>query len=86
MAERKTSQVTMTTEEGRLILDFSQLQSVLEIWKPLSSKGKRQASFGRIQETVERLGILVEVRVQGHKLAEFGPGGQSGLLQRLMSA
>lgn len=80
-------QVTVKTEEGRVILEFNQLQSVLEIWKPLSSPGKRRASFGRIQETVEKLGILVEVRVQGRTLAAFGPGGgQSGLLQRLMNA
>lgn len=82
----RTNPCTVTTENGRVILEFNQLQNVLEIWKPLSSPGKRRASLGRIQETVEKLGILVEVRVQGRTLAAFGPGGQSGLLQRLMSA
>jgi len=77
--------VAVTADGNRVVLDFPHLQSVLEMWKPLGSASKRRASLDKIQETLERIGIAVELRVQGKSLGGFGPGEHSGLIQRLIA-
>jgi hypothetical protein len=78
--------VRVQAEANRIILEFPHLQAVLEMWRPLGTPEKRRISLGHIQETLEHMGVNVEVRVQGRSLGAFGPGADRGLLQRIVGA
>lgn len=81
----RTRATEIALEGNRIILNFQDLASVLEAWKPWRSVAKRGEFMQRIHETLAAIGLAIEIRVAGHSLGGFGPGVQRGLLQRILA-
>lgn len=80
-----TQAAQVAVDGNRIILNFQDLASALEAWKPWRSVAKRGEFMQKIHDTLTAMGLAIEIRVAGHMLGGFGPGVQRGLLQRILT-
>ena len=78
------SAVAISAEGNRIILNFPDLSSAMELWKPWGSPAKRLDFLQRFETMLRRLDVAIEFRVGGKMLDGFGPGTRPGILRRLI--
>jgi hypothetical protein len=76
--------VNITADGNRITLNFPDLGSALELWKPWGSAAKRADFMQRFENMLLKMNVAIEFRVGGKLLDGFGPGTQPGLLRRLI--
>lgn len=79
------SAVSITADGNRIVLNFEDLSSALELWKPWGSPAKRTDFMHRFESMLLKLNVVIEFRVEGKSLGGFGPGTQPGLIRRLIA-
>lgn len=76
--------VEITADDDRIVMNFTDLASVMRVLSHWSNAFRRDDFTRRLQQTAETLGLDLEVQVQGRTLERFGPGSTAGILRRLM--
>jgi hypothetical protein len=72
------------SDGNRIILHFDDLEQALQLLKPWNCTQRRAEAARMVNQALESVGLILEVRVKGRAVAEMGLGDLRGSLFSLL--
>jgi hypothetical protein len=72
------------SDGNRIILNFDDLEHALQLLKPWNGATRRADAARMVNQALEAVGIVLEVRIKGRAVAEIGMGDMRGSLISLL--